>query len=742
MTNIQPFIDAGWYTVPLTKQTLYRVPNGKKSEAGMPNKWTKYHDEFNEIPTTIGSVLPGKKSNLIVVDCDSSETTKMMEDLLPTYEAKTYSIGKLDKDKQPINGSKWFFLHNPDIPAMHTGPHGLEVFTGNGGDKQQVYLPTQANTTTTPWEHMPNIIDMPQSLQLIIEVWVASTKQKTPSTPSTTYMSNHTFNLAPMVEKQLANDKVSPTLFAIITPKSFRGTLYREKGYLHPNDVEDGKGNDYMYMISAILGADKSISKDLFQRMMEFINSKWDQPYSTNELAKRIEYMTSGAAKTENGPLWSYDPDWEMARFMDYNKVEQMVEYYQDPSTLEVMEVNHTTSITRAVPSTKFSSVLSLLTTKSIKGKNKSEIFLATVPARTTVVAPTEAFGPLSRYRYNRFVATPGIEVIQNPNTYKEDYTRPEAFHQYLKSLMPQDEDRIYIMSHLRTKLTTFKYSPVVYYFVGAPGSGKGMFGKMVERLVGTQYVATDLGKTELTGTFNPWLEGTFFAIFEELHEALKGYADNQLGASNIKKWTGSDTCQIRRMRTDGYLSPMLATFILNQNGNTFRMDINDRRYYFIDSPKPLDFKIGEEARATNILDIAYYIATEYPLLSDRDYVIPPMSETKKASIMDKQPYEIQILTYLANGEFDKVYFMLNASGASMDLFIAHRVDDYIYEDALIDIYRAGTVIGDSLDDKEILHKWKNGIKAGILPGQPDKPYSNNQYRIRVLGFSETVEPI
>ena len=744
LTDTSIYIDRGWYTVPLTKPTLYRLDNGKKSDAGMPNNWTKYHNEFNEIPTKIGSVLPGAKSNLLVIDCDSTETTEMMETLInaiyPDYKAKTYSIGKLDENKQLIKGSKWFFTHDPDIPAMHTGPYKLEVFSGNGDDKQQVFLPTPANKTTTPWDHIPQLQPVPSTLKMLLDVWYKASKPQVVNTSTST--NNHTFNLAPMVEKQLSRSTVSPTLFAILTPKAFRNQLYREKGYLHPNDIVDGEGNEYMTKVSAILGSDKSISKELYQRMMHFINDQWEHPYSERELATKMDYMTSGAATTSNGSLWQYDPDWELARFMDYNRVEQMMEYYLDPELLEIVEINHTTTRSRVLQPKQYGAALSLLTTKTIKGKNKAEIFHASVPAMTTVVEPTKPFGPQSDYKYNKFIASPAIEIIQNPDTYKQDYTRPEAFHNYLRSLMPIDEDRNYIMSHLRTKLTTFKYSPVVYYFVGAPGSGKGMFGKMVQKLVGEQYTAPDLGRTELIGLSNAWLEGKFFVMFEELHEALKGYADNQLGQSNIKRWTGSETASIKKMRADPYPVPMLATFILNQNGNTFRMDIKDRRYYFIDTPDTLDFNLGEEARATNILDIAYYIATEYPLLSDRDYVIPPMSEHKQASIMEKQPYEVQVLTYLANGQFDIVYNMINSTGASMSRFIEKRADDYITEDSLIDIYRSGTVLGESLNDGEILHKWKNGIKAGLLPGQPAVPYSNNKYRIRALGFSETIEPI
>jgi len=745
MTDISQYITAGWHTIPHTRDTIVR--EGRTKVFGVPTKWQRYKEEWNEIATPVGSVIPGPQSNLIVIDCDSTETTELFEQLLPEYKAVTYSIDKTDKDGKDVKGSNWFFFYQPNIPVLHNGLYNLEIFSGDG-DTQQVFLPTAGNKTKTSWDYLPQLMDIPHSLVTLLKVWAKASRPSSPTMQSTTTKGQHTFNLAPLIEKQLSRDSIIPQLFSIITPSDFRNDLYREKGYLHPNDIVDGSGNDYMIKVSAILGSDCSISKDLYTRMMNYINDLWEQPYSAQEISKRVDRMTSGMARMNNSPIWQYDSQWEHARFMDHNKIEEMVEYFIDPALLEVIEVNHTTHVTRVLKK-GLATALTQLTTKGkdFIGKNKVEKFQLAIPAMVKVTRPNLPFGPLAedRFKYNSFMASPALEVIRNPDTYKERYKHPTEFVAYMESLVPKKLERTYLLRHLLTKLSTFGYSPAVYYFVGVPGSGKGLFVSLISKMMGgEQYVGQNLGSSEILGVTNGWLEGLLFAHFDELHDTLGKYEDRKKANGNIKKWSGSDIFQLRRMHTEAVPEPMMATFILTQNGSAFNMDVGDRRYLYMDTPNVLDKDLAEsmvDMIATRVEDIAYYLQNEYEQLPVHEYVKPPMTDDKLQSIMGNQPAEIKILSAIDNRNYDLLYQLAIDSGIDMDILTQYRSKNLIYEDALIWMYKGLT---DSIrPGAEIINLFKAAIKHGQLKGQPSSQqmYHNNRWTITAPGFIDTIEP-
>ncbi len=746
MTDITPYITAGWHTIPHTKPTIYR--EGKDKIFGVPTKWQKYKEEWNEVATPVGSVIPGPQSNLIVIDCDSTKTTELFEQLLPDYKAVTYSIDKKDKDGKEIKGSNWFFFYQPNIPVMHNGLYNLEIFSGDG-DTQQVFLPTKGNKTKTSWAHMPKLMAIPPTIVTLLNVWSKASKPHAqPIVSNGSSVGQHTFNLAPLIEKQLSRDSIVPQLFSIITPSAFRNDLYRDKGYLHPNDIVDGSGNDYFIKVSAILGSDCSISKDLYTRMMHYINDLWEQPYSAQEINKRIDRMVSGLARVNGLPIWDYDPQWEFARFMDHNKIEEMVEYFIDPSLLEVIEVNHTTHITRVLKR-GLATALTQLTTKGkdFVGKNKVEKFQMAIPSMVKVTRPNKPFGPLvdDRFKYNTFMASPALEVIRHPESYKDRYNPPVEFIAYMESLVPKKLERTYLLRHLLTKLSTFGYSPAVYYFVGVPGSGKGLFVSLINKLMGgEQYVGQNLGSSEILGVTNGWLEGLLFAHFDELHDTLGKYEDRKKANGNIKKWSGSEVFQLRRMHTESVTEPMMATFILTQNGSAFNMDVGDRRYLYMDTPNVLDKDLAEgmvDLIANRIEDIAYYLHNEYEQLPMHEYVKPPMTDDKLGSIMSKQPAEIKILSAIDNRTYGTLYQLAIDSGMDMAMLTQYRSKNLIYEDALIWMYKGLT--DSNISGAEVLNLFKAAIKHGQLKGQPSaqQMYHNNKWTITAHGFMDTVEP-
>ena len=693
-SNIQPFIDAGWYTIPLRGSKITRSKDGTSKEAQYPSDWTQYQHSFNDVATPVGAVIPGKESNIIVVDCDSTETTELFQALLPNHEAVAYGTGKKDKLGNDILSSNWYFEYDPDVKVILNGFNKLEVFSGNGPIKN-VYLPTNNNESKVPWDTIPTILKMPEHIKSILNTWSEASAPKVAPSVNSSYEPQHSFNLAPMVEKQLIRpDTIDRKLFGIITPKAFRSNLYKQQKYLHPNQVEDGRGNEYLSKISAILASDISIDKELYTKMMYYINEQWEYPMPQAKVKNLITHMLT-SAQIDGTPIWKYNNEWDKIRFMHYNKVEQPVEYFVDPELLSIIEVNHESYITREVKDSKVKTILALMPEAGIKPnvKNASDRFKMELPAMHKVIEPHRDFGQLAddRFKFNMFKPTRALEVIRNPEAYASDYTVPTAFIEYLDRFQPNEEDRNYLMSHLLTKLLTFEYSAVIYYFVGRPGSGKGTFSKLLAALVGTEYVKQDLGKSEGLGIYNAWLKDIYFATFEEMNDKLTRSEAKQFNGQ-LKTWSGSSTFSCRAMNTDHVQYPTTATFILNQNGDTFELDPTERRIMYMYSPDKADINNIVDVIDlidNHIEDIAYYIATKFNKLTPEEYHTPLMNDAKRASINDKLPLGNKLLTILENKDWDTFFGLINDSGIDKELFKRDKEKSRIYIEALGHLYCA-----------------------------------------------------
>jgi len=311
MKNIQPFIDLGFYTVPLSGQ-LKRLENGDKSTPGFEKNWkAKYQKDFNENATELGGTLTGAISNIIAIDCDDQETY----DLFATLD-KENAFHFVSKGK-PKGGGTIIYKYptgealesfSIQSPLLH-----LDFYSDNGF----VYLPSETNQTKERWEYkkfseLPNLHTLPATvlrlllnLQLQYTLGKGAAKQEDPN-KSIKVRSNY---LAPQVELLVAKKAFIPSLFRIITPKDFRDLpQYKQHGYLHPNSVPEGRGSEYLMKVSAIFGADPSVGKELYLTAMSLINNMWEYPIETKKFNKTIlEPMIEGHSSINGESIWQYD---------------------------------------------------------------------------------------------------------------------------------------------------------------------------------------------------------------------------------------------------------------------------------------------------------------------------------------------------------------------------------------------------------------------------------------------------
>lgn len=471
--------------------------------------------------------------------------------------------------------------------------------------------------------------------------------------------------LAPMLEVFVKGKRYDPAVFKIITPYSFRDLpSYVTKGHLHPNDVPIGRGSEYLSKVSAILGADISVNRELYTNTIMLINSLWSEPMGEKQLMSTIiNPMLEERATVDGQVIWQYDQHWEQMGFIatalngDY-----LESYYDDVKGLYYL-VNYT------VPYVKtFGDKRPVITTlKTLLGRSITETqYDSTKQIIRTVLSPSLEFGHVhGTDSFNLFHQTKELNILNNPLPYRDNYVRPTHIIKYFESLIPDDFMRQYVLSFLKTKLTTFEYSPVVLYMIGKPGSGKDTLVNILSTIMGSEYVAKPDTKVFLE-QYNGWLVDKYVVQLDEYGNKLTRSFERQEALGKLKMYTGKRDIQIRAMRSDGFNYTHAATFIMTANSNPLPVENDDRRFALINTPNKLATQdwvveaggvrhVVERLIPAEIMDFCYYLATEVPTLKGNDYVIAPETEDKERLILDSMPAAEQIVFYIQNGRYEEL---------------------------------------------------------------------------------------
>lgn len=686
---LDKFIKAGWYTVPM-KGKLERLENGKKSLPNIEEGWQiKYAKERNEEPVKLAGVLTGKLSGIIALDCDNEMTYQMFKAFDPDYEFHFIS-----KDK-PAGGGTIIYKYNEEIEGFKFRKEGIELDFYS--DRGMIYLPTENNYTKESWanKELPELRELPPAIKSIIKTF-----KNRPVEINEKLKAKHTISnrLAPMLQMFIKRKEYDPALFKILTPHSFRELpSYVSKGHLHPNDVPDGRGSEYLSKISAILGADISVDIELYTNTIGLINSFWDDPIEKSKLnATIITPMIESKACIDGVPIWQYDEHWEQMGFIATSiNGDYLESFYDDIRGLYYL-VNYTVPYVR-----EWSDKRPLLTTlKTLLGRNITEgQYDASKQLIRTSLNPHLEFGHVEgRDNFNLFRQTEYLAVLNNPKPYAGQYSRPKHIIKYFESLIPDDNMRMFVLQFLKTKLTTFDYSPIVLYFIGIPGSGKDTFVNIIRYIIGSQYVAKPDTKVFLE-QYNGWMLDKYFVQLDEYGNKLVRGSDRQEALGKIKAYTGSEDLQIRAMRTDGYNSRHSITFISTANKNPLPIETDDRRVAFIKTPNKLaeqkwvleagGIKHVQNIIKHEIMDFCYYLATEIDKLSGDEYVIAPETEDKEKLILDNLPALEHLEFLIQANKWDEL----------KELAIEYAIDNFTFnwdknkldDDKLQELYLAMT---------------------------------------------------
>lgn len=652
---MQEYIDLGIHTVPL-KGKLERLDDGSgektipQFEKGWRQHYTKH---LNKKASALGGIITGECSDVVAIDCDNEATWQLFRSLDPDYKHVLHSKGKgypagtfLYKYDEALNRT---FSVNDDTMR-------LDFYSNDGF----IYAATKANKTKIPLASpMPEIREMPPASRLLL-IQLAKKKEHALAPQETRKQYSA---LAPLLQLFAASPKKhSRTVFKILTPRDFRKLdEYAENGYLMPADVPDGRGSEYLSKVSAILGADRSVDEELYTNVLSKLNRMFATPMEGSRLQKTImDPMLTQNTTIDGEVVWQYDPDWEESRVLLTAKRGYTIELSYDEDRGAYCLVNESAESCKMF--FREQDYFSRIRMTCINPMNKGEL-QSNIPNVPIVSLPSNPFG----YSFadngervlNTFQQTPALRVLSSPENYASRYNYPTNTLKYFESLVPDERMREYLIQFVKTKLTTFQYSPVVLFFMGVHGSGKDVFVSLLETIMGS-ISRPSVG--EFMDKFNHWMTDVYFAQLDEYGNQLQ-YKDRDAALGLLKSYTGKQTVQVRQMRTDGFQYKHNITFIMTQNKNPLLLEDGDRRIAFFNTPNVLNEEpwvrqLGGAAEAVEcvkeeLLDFCYYLATEVKALAPSQYMKPIESEDKAQLIFDSLPVSMKIASSIKHKDID-----------------------------------------------------------------------------------------
>lgn len=722
MKSIKPFIDAGYHTVPLRGE-LRRLEDGSKTlpifEAGWREKYRKVR---NQKVAGLGGLITGPESGIVAIDCDNNLTWQVFRSLDPDYQFVFESVGKLDTDGTEKQCGTLLYRYDAALStqfSIQNGTLALDFYSDNGF----VYLATEANKTKKPiCDPLPELKPMPAATRALLTQLIQA-KQKPAATNTGNVMTANC--LAPLVKQFVDGGKFMPGLFKIITPRDFRSEQqYVTEGCLHPANVPDGRGSEYLSKVSAILGADISVDEELYISAMNLINSMWPEPMPEDRLEATItEPMLSMHSSINGRAIWQYDPEWATHRLILSTKRQSNVEIGYDDRRCLYYAVDMANENVQVFP--KDSDLMSYVGAVAIAAPAKAEV-KRSVPIINVVSEPHLDFGfsagndPTAR-TLNTFKCTPQLNVFRNPELYRTQYKRPEVTLKYFETLVPDNRMREYLLGFVKRKLTYFEYSPVTLFFLGVHGSGKDTFVQLMELIVG--HVARPTVK-EFLEVFNSWLLDSYFVQLDEFGNQLTNPNMKEEALGKLKAITGKASVQIRQMRTEGISYTHSATFISTANKNPFGLEDGDRRIALFNTPNKLadaewvdDVTEVHSAILNESMDFCYYLATEVTMLTKEAFMSPPETEAKKLLIADSMPVANKLAYAVKHGmaqylvDLGRLY---NVEGIERGL-----QEGRLFSEVIEELYDAMTDYkGDSRSFNKAIKTMGVAVRATTVAGQ------------------------
>lgn len=751
-TTVHTFTNLGFRTMPIGKAgyRLVRDEGGKKHildakdnivsfNAAMPSDWTKvygkHRKQHNDTP--LGGLICGRLDNLqedeievVALDCDNEAAWLMATAMNPAYK---FSFRSIDKP----GGTVLYILSDSlvKVPQFSIDNNGLKLeymARRESGANAMVYLPTSANETKEQIAKGAELEEMPEHLVSLIKSLQPVKAVQAPVEFTSNLSMSLPFN-APLIKQyvleakaakeenatfgKLKHSPIVEKVYAIFTPKEFRSSAeYQKQGWLHPNSdslTATGPYSKYITGVSAIAGADQSISPELYIEFMQAINAQLDAPYLQDRyLTEILNPMILGQAKINGKPIWKYNDSWDKDSHSITNQYGEILEYFADEHEANnFVEYNHSTA--RIVRVQGVSPLLDRIYTMDTDAQqerpNKNLVKkLKLVEATATVKLPPGIFvDTKGKTLLNSALACESLQILREPSLFPTEVTEHnlyvQAFNMFVKHLtndceMSQTFMRQLLAYHGRY-LTNI---PVIVYMVGVGGSGKSQFSNILEELFGSNVTRRPTPK-QMASQFNDYLDNCALLVLSETSDAIK---QEQRGLKSVLKVvTGEKTIDIE---TKGKpLKPNVPLFALPlmlANDFWYDEDENDRRLFVVnpiqtlyDAPEIVEFEQEHGVRLVDFIIegtrrgyIAKYLTQfcpaqlpEVPLTKDKlessgaqDDIISVIK-----NLVSRRQY-IALFELFTEYEISTFFTVMNAPNTSGN----GRIHDFIYVQQIIDL--------------------------------------------------------
>lgn len=612
-----------FHTVPLDGRELYRDSEGKKIGVKFPSGgWTEYITKRNTRNTPVLAAIALNEFIGLDFDTDELFNKALMLDPDCKYVAKSDLKGGhlLYKYSLP-DGKPSTTLTNSKVPGQ------LDIQVGNA----LIYLATPGNKTkyllTEPIEKLDDLTNMPMAMQLFVENLILKYQNDNIVFSST----NNAFHIAEdstlgyLLKDVKPDSPYSVDIFKVLTPKKYRPNK------LHPNDIPDGEGTDYLQAIRTRLALDVSISEQVFRNVMHWINNQWDNPMPSTRVDNDCTYQIQKAT-IDGYKAWVYDEDWDKKGLIVKDKYLSAIEFMYDSSKAKFVEFNRTTKdIT--IHSTLQNAKNSLVSKKRTNLASNDmiakaiEVDIISEPTSPSYFIPGKApYKP----KFNLFVPAIGTQILRNPEMVSNPRV-PTHVLKFLENLVPNHTRREWLMKFIKYKHSTYEYSPIYMVFAGVGGAGKGVFINEILTFFSGIDRVQDIDIDKLQNNFNAWKATTDYAHLDEAGEGMSK-KESALLVAELKKLTGSPFVSIQYKGKDisgkdtsrHYITP-----ILNTNINVkiiTDLPKNDRRFVFIKCPNKMSKVSGGndsmylQLMRDELPHFAHYLATQVEDIDIKDY--------------------------------------------------------------------------------------------------------------------------
>lgn len=583
---------------------IQRSANGKKEYVGlgpdstpsmkpsMPKDWQTIVNKQNKLTP---SYAIRADLDLVVIDCDSIETTQEIDNILvPSISDNEHYIVVSDKGEKHFYFSpSEYYRKSPIYKVTRLSLGKIDILHGTA----LIFAPCALNLTKHILQgNIDHLTEIPDN---IVDHLTSLLKETTTSSDNTDY-SPLTSYLAPTIEASLAlyarsrDYRDIQNTIQLITPAQYK---HEVKPDFHPDRIPDGDGIAYIQAITAKIGRDPSISLKLHEELLTVITQDlWSDPLSDTLLKAHIDSILGQTYSTSGKPIFVYDENATNKPLVAINNNPYMPLYRTLDDTYilakptgSVEQVKGISNLKKALMSRNYSLRVDNQEIKIESRISKIADILETVTVSHLPYQPHGIYEEDGSLYYNTYTPTKYLSIIRGEylQETKYKYNSTPTIDSILYNLVADHPPESRMVQKLEQfiayKLKTLQYSPIVFQFMGNRGTGKGTLMDLLNIITAsTARVKLNTSNSQ----FNADTAGKMFVNEDE------GTVTAQL-VNALKELSGNKLTRIEAKGKDAMMVRNIATYICTTNKpNPLAEVVDDRRFVSLYSFKADQLKI------------------------------------------------------------------------------------------------------------------------------------------------------